>query len=130
MKIDLAKGEFKDFIIDRAKSPREIDTRIDRPADEFQKNESSDWIRELEREDYHGFGELAEMSQDQENPVSMESQPIIKAVKRKRRQKSTPLEVELGLSGKFHMEICPNRVWKEKRNAIQFWSQILNVEKK
>ena len=41
--------------------------------------------------------------------MNKEAHPIIKGETRK---KATPLEAELDLSGKFHMEICRNRVWK------------------
>ena len=63
MGIDLEKSEFKDFIIDRAKSQQEMDTRPDRLAEGFwKKNESSEEIDELEREEYRDAGELAKMS--------------------------------------------------------------------
>ena len=84
MENDLGKREFKDYIIGRAKSQQEMDTQIDRMADEFRKNESSEEIHELEREGYRDDEELGEMSQE-ENPVNMEAQPIIKSVKRKKK---------------------------------------------
>ena len=72
-------SEFKDFIIDLAKSQHGIDTQIDRPADEFRKHESSEEIHELEREEYRDAEELAEMSQVEEHHVNMEARPIIKS---------------------------------------------------
>ena len=42
MKNDLGKIEYKKFIIGRAKSQNDIGTKVDRIADDFQKNESSE----------------------------------------------------------------------------------------
>ena len=84
---------------------RLIRRSIDRLADAFQKDESSEEIHELEREAYRDDGELAEMSQEEENPVNMDAQLFIKAAKRKSRKKAIPFEVELDLSGKFPMGI-------------------------
>ena len=60
-KTDLEKSEFKDFIIDRTKSQQEIDTQIDRLADEFQKDESSEESHELAREEYQDAEDLGGM---------------------------------------------------------------------
>ena len=49
MENDLGKREFKDYIIGRAKSQQEMDTQIDRMADEFRKNANSGKIHDLER---------------------------------------------------------------------------------
>ena len=51
-------------------------------ADESQKNESSEEIHELEREECRDAEKLEEMSHGG-NRVKMEPQPIIKAAKRK-----------------------------------------------
>ena len=50
------KSEYKEFIIDIAKSQQYIDTQIGRISDEFQKNESSEESHELEREEYRNTG--------------------------------------------------------------------------
>ena len=127
---DLGGSEFNDSVMGRAKSQQAIDTQIDRLAGELQKNESSEEIHELESEGYRDADESESMSQEEGNPVNMESHPIIKAVKRKEeRKKATPLEVELDLRGKFPMAICPNRDWKAKRKIIQFCSGILKSKK-
>ena len=49
---ELGKGEYREFVIDRSISQKEIDTMIDRIADEFQKNESSAESYELGIEEY------------------------------------------------------------------------------
>ena len=53
---DLERSGYKEFIIDRAKSQQDIDTKIDRIDDEFRKNESSEESHELEREEYQNTG--------------------------------------------------------------------------
>ena len=86
MKIDLEESEFNDFIIARAKSHHEIDTQIERLADEFQKNESSDESsdesHELEREECQDATGLEEMRPWGE-PANGEARPILKYAKRK-----------------------------------------------
>ena len=47
MENGLGGSEFKEFIIDRAESPNEIDTQIDRVGGEFQKNGSCEESHEL-----------------------------------------------------------------------------------
>ena len=49
------------MIVDWSKSQQEIDTQIDRLADEFRKNESSDEIHELERDGGRNSGGSGEM---------------------------------------------------------------------
>ena len=55
------KSEYKEFIIDIAKSQQYIDTQIGRISDEFQKNESSEESHELEREEYRDTAESGEL---------------------------------------------------------------------
>ena len=63
MKNDLGGSEFKDFIIDPTRSQQAIDNQIDRLGGEFRKNESSEDIHALEREEYRDADELGEMLQ-------------------------------------------------------------------
>ena len=49
-------SEYKEFIIERTKSQRDIDTQIDRVDDEFQKNGSSEERHELGIEEYRNSG--------------------------------------------------------------------------
>ena len=56
-----------EFIIDRAKSHQAIDTQIDRIADVFRKNESSEGSYELERKEYRNTGRWKEILTGDEN---------------------------------------------------------------
>ena len=54
------------MIIGRSRSQQEVDTQIDRLADEFQKTESSDGIHELERDgdrNPEGLGEVFQVEE-------------------------------------------------------------------
>ena len=55
-KKEAEKGEYKEFIIDRSQPRPEIDTQIDRIADEFRKNENSEESYELESDEYQNSG--------------------------------------------------------------------------
>ena len=65
-KKEIAIGEFKGFVVDRSKSQQEIETQIDRLADEFRKKASSDEIHEKERDGDQNYGGLGEIAPDDE----------------------------------------------------------------
>ena len=102
-------SEYKAFIIDHAEFQQDIDTQIDRVADEFQKDESSEASHELEREEYRNTGDGKKYCLVVEIAIAApfrvraklwggkEERPIINATER--RNKGIPLEVELDLSG-------------------------------
>ena len=50
------KSAYKEFVIEREKSRRDIDTQLDRIAGGFQKNESSEESHELEMDGYRNTG--------------------------------------------------------------------------
>ena len=88
MKNDLEKSEFKDFTICRSKSQQEIDTQIGRSDDEFRKNESSEEIHELGREEYRDAEESAEMSErERSKPCKYGSATNYKRSRSKKKKK-------------------------------------------
>ena len=119
---ELEKGEYREFIIERSKSPHEIDTEIDRISGGFQQNESSEESYELEREEYRNYGGWEDIMSASENSdrrhipssgeVSKEEEerPIKNATTRRRAKEKSPA-VELDLSGKLPMG---------KRSKIRF----------
>ena len=96
---DLGESEFKDFIFGRPKSQQEMDTQIDRLCDEFRKNESSEEIHALGREEYRDADELAEMPHGGRTPCKYGSATNYKRNKKKSREKSIPSGAGLDLSG-------------------------------
>ena len=104
MKNDLAASEFKDIIIDRAKSQQEVDTQIDRLADglerKFWRNSR---VRKSRVSRRLGIGRNGA----RRKPCKYGSATNYKSSNEKRSKKATPSDVELGLGGKFHMGNMP-----------------------
>ena len=116
MNKEVEEAEYKEFIIGRSKSHQEIDTQIDRIADEFQKNENSEESYDLQGEGYRNYGGwgviLPHGGNSDHRPIprlvgdveDKEERPIINATER-RRGASKSLEDGLDLIGVFHLGI-------------------------
>ena len=102
--MEIEESDLEGQIIDRSGTPEEINTQIDVSADEFQKLE---FPRESGEQLYGGEEDVLPGEEVMGNPLlermAVGSPKRVERPKMKRREKASPLEVELDSSGKLSM---------------------------
>ena len=97
---NLNESEMEEFIIDRSKSPQEIETQIGRSAEKFQELDQDQGSLTEEKE-FQEVEDLGNPSLESDDLVNVEIPPIINYPKNKRRKKAESLEVKIDLGGKY-----------------------------
>ena len=92
----------KEFIIDRSKSSREIETQIGRMAEKFQELERYQ-VPTPGKDEFREFEDSGRHPPESDDSAEVEIPPIIKYPQKKRRKKADPLEVEIDLGGKYSL---------------------------
>ena len=107
----------KEFIIDRNKSTQEIETQIDRLAEEFQELEQKIQVPLSGEEEFHEFEDLDNRPPESDDSAQVEIPPIINYPPRKRRKKAEPLEVKIDLGGKYSFASMLRSKFEESNEA-------------
>ena len=98
---NLNESEMEEFIIDRSKSPQEIETQIGRLAGKFQELEQKFRFHREEKNEFREFEDSGNRLHGSDDSMEVGIPPIINYHQEKRRKKADPREVEIDLVGKY-----------------------------